>query len=155
VLLTETARISQLEPGLRDAVFCLYESYPRTVSHAGWQRDVLDRMRVPLKVNAVTSGGTLDARDSYDYRRTRGAIPVNACGAFPAFMRTRHSGSAVPITEKADDGTPPPQVARGRAGAASPRRPWFGSSTCIEQTRIRVRSRPEIAATPSSGSPPP
>jgi hypothetical protein len=35
VLLTDTARISQLEPGLRDAVRSLYESHPRTVSHDG------------------------------------------------------------------------------------------------------------------------
>jgi tRNA1(Val) A37 N6-methylase TrmN6 len=35
VLLTDTARIAQLEPGLRDAVFALYESYPRTVSFDG------------------------------------------------------------------------------------------------------------------------
>jgi tRNA1(Val) A37 N6-methylase TrmN6 len=35
VLLTDTARIAQLEPGLRDAVLALYESYPRTVSYDG------------------------------------------------------------------------------------------------------------------------
>jgi tRNA1(Val) A37 N6-methylase TrmN6 len=35
VLLTDTARIARLEPGLRDAVFALYESYPRTVSYDG------------------------------------------------------------------------------------------------------------------------
>jgi release factor glutamine methyltransferase len=41
----------------------------------GWQLDVLDRMRVPLKVNAVTSGGTPEARAWYDYLSARGAIP--------------------------------------------------------------------------------
>src|SRR5215471_9222866 len=35
VLLTDTARIGALEPGLRDAVLALYESYPRTVSFDG------------------------------------------------------------------------------------------------------------------------
>jgi hypothetical protein len=35
VLLTDTARISQLEPGLRDAVLSLYESYPWTVTYDG------------------------------------------------------------------------------------------------------------------------
>jgi hypothetical protein len=42
----------------------------------GWQLDVLDRMRVPLKVNAVTSGGTPEARAWYDYLSARGAIPA-------------------------------------------------------------------------------
>jgi release factor glutamine methyltransferase len=42
----------------------------------GWQLDVLDRMRVPLKVNAVTSRGTPEARAWYDYLRDRGAIPA-------------------------------------------------------------------------------
>jgi hypothetical protein len=35
VLLTDTARVPQLEPGLRDAVLSFYASYPRTVSHDG------------------------------------------------------------------------------------------------------------------------
>jgi SAM-dependent methyltransferase len=35
VLLTDTARITALEPGLRDTVLALYESYPRTVSYDG------------------------------------------------------------------------------------------------------------------------
>jgi len=35
VLLTDTARIAALEPGLRDAVLALYESYPRTISYDG------------------------------------------------------------------------------------------------------------------------
>jgi hypothetical protein len=35
VLLTDTARSSQLEPGPRDTVLSVYESYPRTVSHDG------------------------------------------------------------------------------------------------------------------------
>lgn len=35
VLLTDTARIGQLPGGLRDAVFALYQSYPRTVSYQG------------------------------------------------------------------------------------------------------------------------
>jgi hypothetical protein len=42
----------------------------------GWQLDVLDRMRVPLKVNAVTSGGTPEARAWYDYLSAHGAIPA-------------------------------------------------------------------------------
>ena len=42
----------------------------------GWQLDVLDRMRVPLKVNAVTSSGTREARAWYDYLSARGAIPA-------------------------------------------------------------------------------
>src|SRR5262249_60906625 len=42
----------------------------------GWQLDVLDRMRVPLKVNAVTSGVTPEARAWYDYLSARGAIPA-------------------------------------------------------------------------------
>jgi hypothetical protein len=32
-------------------------------------------MRVPLKVNAVTSGGTPEARAWYDYLCARGAVP--------------------------------------------------------------------------------
>jgi hypothetical protein len=35
VLMTDTARIGALEPGLRDAVLALYESYPRVVSYDG------------------------------------------------------------------------------------------------------------------------
>jgi hypothetical protein len=35
VLLTDTARISQLEPGLRDAALSLYGSKPRAVSQDG------------------------------------------------------------------------------------------------------------------------
>jgi len=42
----------------------------------GWHLDALDRMRVPLKVNAVTSGVTPEARDWYDYLSARGAIPA-------------------------------------------------------------------------------
>ena len=42
----------------------------------GWQLDVLDRMRVPLKVNAVTSGSTPEARAWYDYLSARAAIPA-------------------------------------------------------------------------------
>jgi release factor glutamine methyltransferase len=42
----------------------------------GWQLEVLDRMRVPLKVNAVTSGRTPEARAWYDYLSARGAIPA-------------------------------------------------------------------------------
>jgi methylase of polypeptide subunit release factors len=42
----------------------------------GWQLDALDRMRVPLKVNAVTSGGTPEARAWYDYLSARCAIPA-------------------------------------------------------------------------------
>jgi hypothetical protein len=37
VLLTDTARIAALEPGLRDALFALYESYPRVVRYDGVQ----------------------------------------------------------------------------------------------------------------------
>jgi hypothetical protein len=42
----------------------------------GWQLDVLDRMRVRLKVNAVTSAGTPEARVWCDYLSARGAIPA-------------------------------------------------------------------------------
>lgn len=35
VLLTDTARISELRPGLRDAVFTLYQTYPRVVRYDG------------------------------------------------------------------------------------------------------------------------
>jgi tRNA1(Val) A37 N6-methylase TrmN6 len=42
----------------------------------GWELDVLDRMRVPLKVNAVTSGRTPEARAWFDYLSARGAIPA-------------------------------------------------------------------------------
>ena len=42
----------------------------------GWHLDALDRMRVPLKVNAVTSGVTPEARAWYDYLSARGAIPA-------------------------------------------------------------------------------
>jgi SAM-dependent methyltransferase len=40
----------------------------------GWHLDVLDRMRVPLKVNAVTSGVTPEARAWYEYLSARGTI---------------------------------------------------------------------------------
>jgi tRNA1(Val) A37 N6-methylase TrmN6 len=42
----------------------------------GWHLEILERMRVPLKVNAVTSGVTPEARDWYDYLSVRGAIPT-------------------------------------------------------------------------------
>ena len=42
----------------------------------GWRLDMLERMRVPLKVNAVTSGVTPEARAWYEYLTTRGAIPA-------------------------------------------------------------------------------
>ena len=35
----------------------------------------LDRMRVPLKVNAICSGVTTEARAWYEYLSTRGTIP--------------------------------------------------------------------------------
>jgi tRNA1(Val) A37 N6-methylase TrmN6 len=42
----------------------------------GWHLDLLDRMRVPLKVNAITSGATSEARAWYEYLSARGAIPA-------------------------------------------------------------------------------
>jgi tRNA1(Val) A37 N6-methylase TrmN6 len=45
------------------------------LSDAGWQVRELDRLRVPLKINAVTSGATIESREWLTYLRGRGAVP--------------------------------------------------------------------------------
>ena len=52
---------------------------------------------------------------------------VHACGTFPASMRTRYSGSAVPMTERADDGTRP---RRWRIARLLPSRPACPAFRC-------------------------
>jgi SAM-dependent methyltransferase len=51
VLLTDTARIAAIEPGLRDAVFALYQTYPRTVRYddvaVSWSPHIYPRVWCP------------------------------------------------------------------------------------------------------------
>jgi len=45
------------------------------LADAGWNVWEIDRMRVPLKINAVTSGATSESREWLEYLRERGAVP--------------------------------------------------------------------------------
>jgi SAM-dependent methyltransferase len=55
----------------------------------GWHLDVLDRMRVPLKVNAVTSGVTPEALAWYEYLRACGTILAEEEGGYRLWHELR------------------------------------------------------------------
>ncbi|HEY2599558.1 MAG TPA: hypothetical protein VGJ79_13895 [Candidatus Dormibacteraeota bacterium] len=50
---------------------------------------MLNRMRVPLKVNAVTSGVTPEARAWYEYLSGRGAVPADGEHGYPLWHELR------------------------------------------------------------------
>jgi len=79
-LLTDTARISQLEPGRRDAVLSLYESYPRTVTYDGTS--------VGWSPNRVPEGLVSEHRHAV-LRQDRCAGTWTACAASPRSAAAR------------------------------------------------------------------